>query len=157
MARASKKDIILDNIENIKKWSKDGLTMAQMAHNLGIAPSTFYKYKSGIAEFKETVKKGREEAIKQLENAMYKNALGYEIKVKRYAKLKRCEYNENGKKKKEWEELVEYEDTEIVKADTTAAIFLLKNWAKYANEPRAIDVREKEMELKEKQAEENTW
>lgn len=157
MARASKKDIILDNIENIKKWSKDGLTMAQMAHNLGIAPSTFYKYKSSIAEFKETVKKGREEAIKQLENAMYKNALGYEIKVKRYVKLKRCEYNENGKKKEEWEELVEYEDTEIVKADTTAAIFLLKNWAKYANEPRAIDVREKEMELKEKQAEENAW
>lgn len=156
MARTSKKDTILNNIANIEEWSQKGLTMAQMANNLGIAPSTFYKYKNCIAEFRETVKKGREKAIEQLENSMFKNAIGYEIKVKCHTKLKHCEY-ENGKKKKEWEELVEYEETEIIKADTTAGIFLLKNWAKYANEPRAIDVREKEMELKEKQIEENAW
>lgn len=157
MARTGKKEVILDNIANIEKWSKEGLTMAQMANNLGIAPSTFYKYKKCISEFKETVKKGRAAAIEQLENTMFKNAVGYEIPVKRHAKIKHCEYNENGKKKKEWEEIVEYEETEVIKGDTTAAIFLLKNWAKYANEPRAIDVREKEMQLKEKQIEENQW
>lgn len=156
MARPDKKDIISKNMEKIEKWSKEGLTMKQIAHNLGISPSTFYKYKAGNKEFKDTVKKGRQESIEILENSMYKNAVGYEVTVKKHAKLKHCEY-ENGKKIKEWEEFVEYEEVEIVKPDTAAGIFLLKNWAKYANEPRAIDVREKELVLKEKQIEENMW
>lgn len=156
MARPDKKDIISENMEKIEKWSKEGLTMKQIANNLGISTSTFYKYKAGNKEFKDTVKKGRQESIEILENAMYKNAVGYEMTVKKHAKLKHCEY-ENGKKLREWEELVEYEELEIVKPDTAAGIFLLKNWAKYANEPRAIDVREKELVLKEKQIEENMW
>ena len=39
----------------------------------------------------------------------------------------------------------------------TAAIFLLKNWGRYMNEPVALDLRKKEIELKEKQIEANAW
>ena len=86
---------------------------------------------------------------------MYTSACGYERKVKKYAKVKRCMYNEYGKKAEEWEEMVEYEETIYYPPDTTAGIFLLKNWAKYMNEPAAMEIRKKEIELKEKQVNAN--
>ena len=54
-------------------------------------------------------------------------------------------------KLREWEEMVEYEESVYYPPDTTAGIFLLKNWANYMNEPRAMEIRKKELELKEKQ------
>lgn len=59
--------------------------------------------------------------------------------------------------KKEWEEMVEYNEVRYFPPDTTASIFLLKNWAGYMNEPATIKLREKEVLLKEKQIEYNNW
>lgn len=146
----------MENLDNIKEWASSGLTNKQIAKNLGMSESCYYKYKSTIAEFKESIKKGREEAIEELENTLFTSATGYVRKVKKYEKVKRCTY-ENGKKAEEWEEMVEYEEEEFVKPDTGAGIFLLKNWAKYMNEPKLIDLREKEIELKTKQIDAKVW
>lgn len=156
MARPNKKEVILNNLDKIEKWTAEGLTLKQIAHNLGISESTLYKYKANTEEFTETVKKGREQSVQILENTMFKAACGYTQTVKKCAKVKRCVYN-HGKKAEEWEEMVEYEETETVKPDITAGIFLLKNWGNYMNEPRAIEARKRELDLKEKQIEENTW
>lgn len=80
---------------------------------------------------------------------MFKSACGFERKVIKHAKVKHCLYDQ-GRKVDEWEELVEYEDTVYFPPDTTAGIFLLKNWADYMNEPRAMDIRRREIELKER-------
>lgn len=127
--------------------------MGAIAKNIGVSKATLYKHvadiDSGLNSL-DTIKKYREPAVDELEATMFKSACGYERKVKKYAKVKRVTY-ENGKKAEEWEEMLEYEETIYYPPDTTAGIFLLKNWADYMNEPRAMEIRKKELELKEKQ------
>lgn len=157
MARTDVKKLIEDNLENIEQWTRDGLTMKQIADNLGISDRTLYRYKSDSdSQLSQSIKNGRAVAVETLENTMFTSACGYERKVKKYAKVKRCIY-ENGKKADEWEEMVEYEETVYYPPDTTAGIFLLKNWASYMNEPAAMDIRKKELELREKQVEATVW
>ena len=157
MARPDVKKLIEDNLEKIEQWTRDGLTMKQIAKNLGISDRTLYRYKSDSdSQLSQTIKSGRAVAVEQIENTMFMSASGFERKVKKYAKVKRCMYD-NGKKAEEWEEMVEYEETVYYAPDTTAGIFLLKNWGEYMNEPRAMAFRAKELELKEKQVDANTW
>ena len=154
MAQWNKKDIVMENMDKIKEWLSQGVTMRAIAANLHVSPQTLYKYMN--LEGLDTIKNARAPAVKELENTMYTTATGYTRKVKKYAKLKRALYDE-GKKYKEWEEMVEYEEEIYYPPDTTAGIFLLKNWGAYMNEPRAMEIRKKELELKEKQVDANTW
>ena len=155
MANRSKKSIVLDNLDNIKIWLSQGMTVDSISKALGVSRQTFYKY-ANIDNF-DIIKNGREPAVKELENTMFMSAKGYERKVKKYAKVKRCIYNEQGRKSEEWEEMVEYEETVYYPPSDTAGIFLLKNWGNYMNEPRAMEYRKKELELKEKQVDANIW
>lgn len=150
----SKKDYILENMEQIKQWISEGVFIQDIAKNLGVSKQTLYKYVN-MSEL-DAIKKAREPAVKALENSMYNAALGGLVRTKQYVKLKRIEY-ENGKKAKEWEDLEEVEVEEYVKPDITAGIFLLKNWGHYMNEPRALEIRKEELDLKKKQVEANDW
>ena len=155
MANRSKKNIVLDNLENIKEWISQGVSVDSIAKTLGVSRPTIYKYVNLDNIY--TIKESREPAVKELENTMFRSAQGYERKVKKYTKVRRCIYNENGKKAEEWEEMVEYEETVYYPPSDTAGIFLLKNWGDYMNEPRAMEYRKKELELKEKQVDANVW
>lgn len=146
----SKKDIVINNADNIKEWLAQGMSIQSIANALHISKSTLYKYMT--VDGLDDIKKERQPAVENLENTMYMSACGFERKVKKCTKVRRCIYNENGKKAEEWEEMVEYEETVYYPPDTTAAIFLLKNWAKYMNEPATVDLRKREIELKEAQA-----
>lgn len=158
MSRSEEIDkIIEENLENIEQWLKDGLTFEQVAKNLGISSRTLARRRDlPNSRLGQIIKNSRKVAVLELENSMYESALGFERTVKKCQKVKRCIY-ENGKKAEEWEEMVEYEETVYFPPDTTAAIFLLKNWGKYMNEPVALELRKKELELKEKQIEANAW
>jgi len=156
MARPSAKNIIKENLKKIEKWVASGLTMKDIAHNLGISERTLYKYKATDPQFMQTVKNGRQVAVEILENTMFKSATGFTQTLKKYEKVKRCTYKD-GKKLKEWEEIVELEVDEYFKPDVTAGIFLLKNWANYMNEPRALELREKEIDLQKQKIEDSGW
>lgn len=155
MANRSKKSIVLDNLDNIKIWLSQGVSVESIAKTLGVSRPTIYKYANLDNIY--TIKEAREPAVKELENTMFMSAKGYERKVKKFAKVKRCIYNEQGRKAEEWEEMVEYEETVYYPPSDTAGIFLLKNWGNYMNEPRAMEYRKKELELKEKQVDANIW
>lgn len=158
MARPDVKKLIEENLDRIEQWTRDGLTMKQIADNLGISDRTLYRYKSDSdSQLSQSIKNGRQVAVEKLENTMYMSACGYERTVKKYAKVKRVMYNEYGKKAEEWEEMQEYEETIYFPPDTTAGIFLLKNWASYMNEPAAMNIRKKEVELREKQVNATVW
>lgn len=152
MARPSAKKIIKDNLGKIEKWVASGLSMKEIAHNLGISERTLYKYKSDDAEFMQTVKTGRQQAVEILENTMFKSACGFTQTLHKHEKLKRCTYND-GKKLKEWEEVVEYDEQVYFKPDMTAAIFLLKNWSNYLDNPKLMELRKEEIELQKKKIE----
>lgn len=157
-AHGSKKEIIEKNLDKIKEWLGNGVTMKAIATNLHVSKQTLYKHLKEIGELDslDIIKNSRKPAVENLENTMYNSANGYTRTVKKYQKVKRCIY-ENGKKAEEWEEMVEYEEEVYYPPDTTAGIFLLKNWSGYMNEPRAMEIRKKELELKEKQVEAATW
>ena len=155
----SKKEIVIENMDKIKEWIGKGVPMGVIAKNIGVSKTTLYKHinesEQGLNSL-DTIKKYRQPAVDKLEAVMFESACGYERKVKKFAKIKHCLYD-NGKKADEWEELVEYEETQYYPPDTTAGIFLLKNWAGYMNEPRAMEYRKKELELKEKQVDAQIW
>ena len=161
-ANGSKEKIVLENLDKIKDWLSQGVTVTAIARNLHMSKQTLYKHLKAHLKYDEVdgldaLKNIREPLVKNLENSMYEAALGGKVTLKQYVKLKHIEYNENGKKAREWEELQEVEVEEYIKQDTTAGIFLLKNWGNYMNEPRAMEFRAKELELKEKQVDANTW
>lgn len=156
MARPSAKKIIKDNLDRIEKWVAAGLSMKEVAANLGISERTLYKYKANDEQFMQCVKKGRQVAVEILENTMFRSATGFTQTVKKLEKVKRCTYKD-GKKLKEWEELVEYEDEIYFKPDITAGIFLLKNWSNYLDNPKLMELRQQEIELQKKKIEDSGW
>ena len=102
----------------IEGWARDGLTDEQIAHNMGIAYSTFYEWKKKYSEFSNVLKKGKEVVDFEVENALLKKALGYE-----YEELViDVVTDENGK---------EHKHKKVIKKkalpDVTAQIFWLKN------------------------------
>ena len=153
-ANNSKESIVIENLDKIKEWLSQGVTMTSIAKSLHISKQTLYKYLK--FDDLDAIKNSRQPAVEKLENTMYVSACGYERTIKKHAKVKRTTYL-NGKKSEEWEEMVEYEETQYFPPDTTAGIFLLKNWAKYMNEPKAMELRKKELELREKQVEATVW
>lgn len=153
----SKEAVVVENLDKIKEWLGNGVTMTAIAKNLHISKQTLYNHlKKHLKDGLDEIKNDRQPAVLNLENSMYESALGGKVRLKQYVKLKHIEY-ENGKKAREWEELKKVEVEEYIKPDTTAGIFLLKNWGNYMNEPRAMEFRQKELELKEKQVDATVW
>ncbi|MEG0741915.1 MAG: hypothetical protein RR521_06775 [Clostridia bacterium] len=117
-----------DGLLRLEAWARNGLTMEQIAHNCGCSLSTLKDWRGKYPAILAALKKGRDVADIEVENALHKKALGYTIKLQKIYKLKRVDYSEEtGKRIREVEELVEgYEDMHVP-ADTTAQIYWLKN------------------------------
>lgn len=110
----------------LEAWARDGLFDDQIAKNMGVSEGTLYNYKRKYPEIANAFKKGKEVVDIEVENALFKKALGYNVVVQKAFKLKDIIY-ENGKKVSETER-IEYAEEEVhVPADTTAQIFWLKN------------------------------
>lgn len=97
----------------LEGWARDGLTDEQIAHNMGVHPSTLYDWKKRFPELSEALKKGKEVVDYQVENALLKRALGYE-----YTEVMIEESAEGTKRR---------ETVKQVAPDVTAQIYWLKN------------------------------
>lgn len=60
----------------IEGWAHDGLTDENIAHNMGIAAGTLYRWENEHNEIREALTKGKEVADYIIENALYKRAKG---------------------------------------------------------------------------------
>jgi transcriptional regulator with XRE-family HTH domain len=116
-----------DGLLLIAAWARDGLTMEQIAGNMGIAASTLYKWRDEHKEISEALKKSRELVDIEVENALFRKTQGYTVQLMKAFKIKRTEYGENGRKIADIEEIVQAPDEMHVPADTTAQIFWLTN------------------------------
>jgi len=65
----------------VEEWAKSGLTESQIAANLGISRSTLSGFKIRYSEFLKALSTGREVAVAELENALFKRALGYDFET----------------------------------------------------------------------------
>ncbi len=59
----------------IEGWARDGLIDKQIAHNIGISVSTLCEWKKQFPELAEALKKGKEVVDREVENALFKQAM----------------------------------------------------------------------------------
>lgn len=73
-----------ENVELVEGWARDGLSDAQIAKNIGINVSTIYDWKRQHPEFLNAFKKGKQVVNVELENALFKKAVGAKTSTTTY-------------------------------------------------------------------------
>jgi len=119
MASSKAKEwITKEGLIKIGGWARDGLSNDQIAHNIGVAVSTFYVWKLESPELSEAIKKSKEVVDREVENAMHKSALGYYVEEIKET----LEKDELGKDRKRVER-----NKKWIAPNPTSQIFWLKN------------------------------
>ena len=129
--------ILLTNKENVSgtafrrwerrqqhRWQRESM---RCGRNMGIALSTLKEWIKKYPAISAALKKGKELADYEMENALYKKGTGYTVTLRKPIKLKEVEYDNNGKKISEKEKIEYAEVEEYIPPDVTAQIFWLKN------------------------------
>lgn len=113
----------------ITGWARKGLTNEQIANNMGITVRTLYDWANKYVPISQALKKGKEVVDLEVENALYKRAIGYE-----YEEEKTYIQEVDGKVTKRKEIYKRH-----LPGDTTAQIFWLKNrnTEEWRDRPRA--------------------
>lgn len=101
----------------IEKWIRDGLTERQVCKNLGISVQALNVFKKQHPELVDSLKKGREIIVTELENALIRRALG-----QTYEETKISIREVDGKQVKFTEKTTKY-----ALPDVAALFILLKN------------------------------
>lgn len=141
-----------DGLKQIQSWVRDGLSDVQVAKNMGISKTTFYDWMNKYPAMSDSVKKGKQPVDFEVENALLKRALGYEIEETNTF----ITINSKGEKVQKVNKTKKH-----IAPDATAAIFWLKNrrpdkWRKTnpAYEGKAeIEISKLRAEIKKLEAE----
>ena len=143
---------VKDKLVVVEGWARNGLTEKQIAHNLGVAYSTFRVYKEKYPALSAVLKKGREVIDFEVEGALIKRALGYSY-VEVTKELVEDETTGSAELK------VGKTVTKQVAPDVTAQIFWLKNRKpnEWKNDPHMLELKKRDLELKQKIIEANNW
>lgn len=118
MARGKYKEWLMpEKLTLLRGWAKDGLSDEQVAKNIGINRTTLYDWKKKYSDISDALKKGKEVADYEIENAMYKSAIGYFVEEeKTYVTVVDGVPTKRLEKTKKW-----------IAPNTAAQIFWLKN------------------------------
>lgn len=105
-------------VEQAAKLCALGATDDEIAGFFGIHRATLYRWKLDRPDFCDAIKNAKEIADERVERSLYQKATGYNVTEQQAVKVKVDQYKEE----------VEVVDVEKhIAADTTAAIFWLKN------------------------------
>lgn len=103
-----------DGLLQIAAWARNGLIDEQIAHNMGIRRSTLSEWKKRFPDITDALKKNKNIVDIEVENALYKRAVGYEYTEKT------IEIDDDGKKRVKTTK-------KRMAPETLAIIFFLKN------------------------------
>ncbi len=117
-ARGRPTDYQPEYAEQAAKLCALGATDDEMADFFGVHRSTIYRWKLDHEDFCDAVKSAKEVADERVERSLYQKATGYNYTEEQAIKIKKGQHEEEV-------EVVEVE--KHAPADTTAAIFWLKN------------------------------
>lgn len=97
VGRPSSREIIEELIKNgdIEKWCKAGAKDSQLADNIGINLSTFYKYKNEYKEFSDTLKRARKPVVIEAFEGLVRLSKGFEHVVTKQNKREVLDRNGN--------------------------------------------------------------
>jgi hypothetical protein len=139
-------------LKKIEKWASDGLSDEQIAKNIGISTTAFYRYKNDYKEFRDSLKDAREVRDFEVENALYNSAVGFEWTEQQAIKIKK-EFWEDGKKHTK-EEIVIIDLDKKTPPAPTSIIYWLNN--RLPNKWNFIKMEELAIKTREVEREENT-
>lgn len=156
-------------LADVQKWAANGATEAQIAKNLGIGHTAWARYKQRYGELAESIKKGRQDTVKELRSALIKKALGYEyeevktvttqIELPEWLADEMIEHGIDLEKVQKVKQVRKEVTTKRSTEDVAAINLALKNYDKdnWANDPQMLKIRREELELKKKMYEEGNW
>lgn len=142
-SNAGRKDVwttvIQPNLENIKKWYKEGALESDIIKNLNVSSSSYYKYKAEKKEFSEIASNTRELQCDEIQNALYRRAIGFhETDTKTYWRKPR------GADDSKAEFIYKEDNKKYYAPDVSAGLILLKHWDKkneWTNDPQLYDLK----------------
>lgn len=122
------------------------MTEKQIAQIMGVAYSSWKQYKIDYSDLSASLKKGRQSLVAELKSTLIKKAKGFNYEERKVIK-------ENGKVVRE--EIT----TRASLPDVAALNLLLKNYDSdnWANDPQAMALRQKELELREREIANKEW
>lgn len=134
---------------NIPEWYKT-MTVRQIAKKLGVGKTTFYKYVEQYPELAAALENGKCCLVDDLKSALKRRALGYDYEE---TTTKTTDSDKDGRK---------VEITTVKKhmpPDLGSIHLLLKNlddeW--HNDDAKTLELRERELKIKEQRAEAETW
>ena len=74
--------VLEEKLSLIKGWRMNGVTQKKIAENVGINEDTLCRYRNKYPRLKEALDKGKEQADLEVEDALFKRAMGYTIEIK---------------------------------------------------------------------------
>jgi hypothetical protein len=116
VGRKTKYDDFIDRkgLVLVEGWARDGLTDLQISKNIGVAMSTFCDWKNKHPEFSEALKRSKDVADYEVENALFKKAKMGDVTAQIFWLKNR--------KPKQWRDKVSFVDeTQLAKLDEMVA------------------------------------
>ena len=117
-----------EGLLKISAWARDTLTEKQIAEKMGIAYSTLREWKNKFPALSAAIKKNKELVDIEVENSLYKKAIGHVVPVKKAFKCKEIKYDKTTGKKISEKEVIKYATEEMyIPPDTLAEMYWLNN------------------------------
>lgn len=140
--RKSNVNVVLDNLDQIKKWKKFGATDEQIYNQLGIGKTSWYKYINENEEIANALKMSVEAFVMELKGELARQAVKHTLETKKqYVKVDQ----ETGHKT-QYTEII----TKEIDGNVAAAHLLLKNidkdnwkesWDNYEFKKQELEIR----------------
>lgn len=129
--------LIEPNLEKVKSWVEEGYSHQQIYKMLGVSHTVFYRYKNPNdknfkQEFADVLESGTQGLKIKLEEALYKEAMGYEY-VETTVEIDEDTNDEGVKKVKKKRKKI----TKVARPNSNLLIFTLCN--KWGNEWKRVD------------------
>ncbi|GCD13181.1 Xaa-His dipeptidase [Clostridium tagluense] len=149
----SNEDKIIEGLSIIETMVEQGATDKEIAAAVDVGYSTYRKYKAENVELKAIVSQGKVKKNQAVEQALYKNAIGYYYKEEIVTKVKNEELADDGVTILA-KESVQISSIEKYKGpDLAAEKYWLNNKekARWRDDPNKVDNDKKLTKLKEKE------
>ncbi|HII4514496.1 TPA: Xaa-His dipeptidase [Clostridium perfringens] len=158
MGRQNYDEFLEKSVDRIKTMVSDGLTDKEISEKLGISYSTWKNKKAKNKVIRDAIDEVKDTRNQEVEEALFKNCKGYHYYEEVPTKVKEEVINEKGTVLTV-EKVVVSTVKKWKSADLAAQKYWLNNRKKatWKENPNAIELKRKELKLKEKEIDGKAW